>query len=85
MDSRAIADKYISRGGGSPEWSSDEFALDLMQLSNFILWHRKNDMHGCVYPHEAFAAMCRLLNVEQHRIRQIIKPDEPATPPNPTG
>lgn len=46
-----------------------------MKLANFILWHNKRDMHGCVYPDEAFAVMCRLLNLEQHRIREIVRPE----------
>lgn len=72
---KAIADKYISRGGGSPEPDSKEIAVDIMKLANFILWHDERDMHGCVYPAEAFEVMCRLLNLEQHRIREIIRPE----------
>lgn len=71
----AIADKYIARGGGSPVPTNKEFAVDIMKLANFILWHNKRDMHGCVYPDEAFEVMCRLLNLEQHRIREIVRPE----------
>ena len=71
---KAIADKYVSRGGGRPEWNQDEFVHDLMAVGNFILWHSEKDMHGCVYPKDAFAALCRLVNVEQHAIRNILKP-----------
>lgn len=74
-DSKLIADKYISRGGGAPVHDRDEFVRDLVTLGNFVLWHDKNDMRAMVYPRDAFAAMCRLLNVEQHRIRQILRPD----------
>lgn len=73
---KAIADKYIGRGGGSPAPTSSDLAVDIMKLSNFILWHDKKDMHGCVYPHEAFEVMCRLLNLEQHRIREIVRPEQ---------
>lgn len=72
----AIADKYIERGGGKPSPTSSDFAVDIMKLGNFILWHNKRDMHGCVYPDEAFEVMCRLLNIEQHRIRAIIRPED---------
>lgn len=72
----AIADKYIERGGGKPNPTSSDLAVDIMKLANFILWHNERDMHGCVYPKEAFEVMCRLLNLEQHRIREIIRPPE---------
>jgi hypothetical protein len=75
-DPRAIADKYISRGGGAPTPDKDEYVRDLVTLGNFILWHDERDMHAMVYPKDAFAAMCRLLNVEQHRIREILRPTE---------
>ncbi len=75
VDAKAIADKYISRGGGSPQWDREEFASDLLMLGNFILWHDKKDMHAMVYPDQAFEAMCRLLNVEAHRIKAILKPE----------
>lgn len=71
----AIADKYIERGGGKPNPTVNDFAVDLMKLANFILWHDKRDMHGCVYPDEAFEVMCRLLKVERHRIREIVRPE----------
>lgn len=76
MDAKTIADKYISRGGGAPDGDKEEFVRDLITLGNFILWHDKDDMHAMVYPADAFAAMCRLLNVEQHRIRDILHPPE---------
>lgn len=75
MDPKAIADKYISRGGGHPVHDREEFVQDLVTLGNFILWHDDRDMHAMVYPCDAFAAMCRLLNVEQHRICEILKPE----------
>jgi hypothetical protein len=73
---KAIADRYISRGGGEVIPSVEQYSIDLCQLANFILWHEDRDMHGCVRRDEAFAAMCRLLNVEQHRIRDIIRPKD---------
>ena len=73
-DARTIADKYISRAGGSPTWDQQEFARDLLTLGSFILWHEDNDLRGGVRPPEAFLAMCRLLNVEPHKIREIVRP-----------
>lgn len=70
----AIADKYIERGGADPRREIGDVAVDIMKLANFILWHDKRDMHGCVYPDEAFEVMCRLMNLEQHRIREIVRP-----------
>lgn len=72
----AIADKYIERGGADPRREVGDVAVDIMKLATFILWHDKKDMHGCVYPHEAFEVMCRLLNLEQHRIREIVRPEQ---------
>lgn len=69
-DARTIADRYISRAGGSPTWNREEFARDLLTLGSFILWHEINDLRGGVRPPEAFLAMCRLLNVEPHKIRE---------------
>ena len=76
MDARTQADKYISRGGGEPAWDKEEFVRDLMTLGNFILWHDDRDMHASVYPKDAFAALCRLTNVEQHVIRNILRPKD---------
>lgn len=76
MDAKLIADKYISRGGGSPAPTTGDVSLDICRLANFILWHDDRDMHGCVRPNEAFESMCRLLNVEPHKIRDIIRPED---------
>ena len=76
MDAKGIADKYISRGGGKPQPDAGDFSRDILTLASFILWHDDRDMHACVHPPEAFAAMCRLLNLEQHRIREIVKPTD---------
>lgn len=73
---KAIADKYIERGGADPRREVGDVALDIMKLANFILWHDAKDMHGCVYPQEAFEVMCRLMNLEQHRIREIVRPQQ---------
>jgi hypothetical protein len=74
-DTRLTADRYISRGGGSPKPSSAELAADLMQVSNFILWHEDRDMYGAVRKQEAWLAFCRLVNVEPRKIEAIIRPE----------
>ena len=66
---------YISRGGGPPVMTPEDFSRDLITVANFILWHEDNDIHALIRPPQAFAALCRLLNVEQHVIRKILRPD----------
>lgn len=73
---KQIADRYISRGGGSPFPTIDEYAADLLTVSHFILWHAENDMHGGVKMRAAYAAFCRIANVEQHVIEKIVRPQE---------
>jgi len=75
VDSSSIADRYISRGGGSPNPSATDVATDIVDLASFLLWHEENDLHGGVRARDAFLSMCRLLNVEPHKIRQIIRPE----------
>ena len=75
MEAKSIADKYISRGGGKPVMDAKDFASDLITLSSFILWHDPRAMHGGAYKEDAYSAMCRLLNVEPHRIQEIIRPE----------
>lgn len=75
MEAKSIADKYISRGGGAPVMGARDFASDLLLLSSFILWHEPRSLHGGVWKEDAYAAMCRLLNVEQHRICEIVRPE----------
>lgn len=74
-DAKTTADKYISRGGGDPVASAKEYASDILKLGSFVLWHDPRHIQGGVSASDAYAAMCRLLNVEQHRIREIIRPE----------
>jgi len=75
MDSSTVADRYIARGGGSPSPTGHDIASDLVDLSSFLLWHEEGDPYGGIRAEDAFLAMCRLLNVEPHKIRKIIRPD----------
>jgi hypothetical protein len=74
-DPRLVADRYISRGGGSPLPTVSEFADDLLKVSNFILWHDERDMRGGVRSQEAWLAFCRLVNVEPRKIKDIVRPE----------
>lgn len=74
-DTKLTADKYISRGGGHPTFDCDEFVRDLITLGSFILFHDQCALRGGVMRDDAFSAMCRLVNLEQHRLREIIRPD----------
>lgn len=71
-DARPVADKYISRGGGTPIPTVEEFSRDLLAVAQFILWHDRNDVYGGQRSDAAFAAFCRIVNVEQHAIRKIV-------------
>jgi len=73
MDAARTADKYVSRAGGPPVPTTRDVAEDIVTLSNFILWHEDDDMFGGVKTKDAFMAMCRLLNIEPHKIRSIIR------------
>lgn len=73
-DAKLLADKYISRAGGSPRPSVEEFSRDLLIVSDFILWHDERNMFGGVIAKDAFAAFCRITNVEPHVIRKIVRP-----------
>lgn len=73
-DAARTADKYIQRSGAPIDYAKADFVLDLSKVANFILWHDENDMHGALYPGEAFEALCRVAHVEPWRLREIIKP-----------
>lgn len=75
-DAKLTADRYISRGGGHPTFDRDEFVRDLITLGSFVLYHDRRALHGGVMRDDAFGAMCRLVNLERHRLREIIKPDD---------
>ena len=73
MDAARTADKYLSRAGGPPAPTTHDVAKDIVTLSNFLLWHEDNDIWGGVKAKDAYMAMCRMLNVEPHKIRAIIR------------
>lgn len=77
-DAARIADRYITRGGADPRRTAADVSGDIVDLASFILWHDEKELVGGVRRDEAFAAMCRLLNLEQHAIRKIIRPDDAA-------
>lgn len=74
MSAGSVADKYISRAGGSPQPTRDDLVNDLVTVSNFILWHDENHIQGGVRTREAWMSFCRLMNVEPFKIEQVIRP-----------
>ena len=69
------ADKYIERGGYVHGERKDRLVEDLLCLGNFVAFHDDKDLHGMVLPREAWAAMCRLLDLHPIDFRRIIRPD----------
>ena len=73
-NAKSTADKYIQRSGARIDYDEDDFAVDLLTVANFILFHDERNMHGGVRAGEAFEGFCRLINVEPHRLREIARP-----------
>lgn len=72
VNAASVADGYITRGGADPMRPISAAAEDIVDLASFILWHDPADLIGGVRRDRAFEAMCRLLNLEQHVIRNIV-------------
>lgn len=77
-DAKLTADRYISRAGGPVNPTAADITRDLVDVANFILWHKDRDMYGAVRKQEAWLAFCRLINVEPQKIEAIIRPKESA-------
>lgn len=73
-DARLAADKYITRAGGPPKPTPKQISSDLVDVSNFILWHDDNSIYGSVRKRAAWLAFCRLMNIEPHKVEAIIRP-----------
>ena len=73
MDAKRSADRYISRGGGSPTPNISEHSSDILTVASFIAWHDPHHMRGGATTDEAFAALCRLLNFERHVLMKIVR------------
>lgn len=83
MDAKRTADKYIERGGYVRGERKDRWSEDLRDVLSFIVWHEDGHMRGGVTAGEAFLAACRLLNLEAHEMRRILR-DEPDQSVSPT-
>lgn len=78
LDAKRIADKYIARDGGEPDDGGDitrAFSRDLLNVATFVLYHEPRAIHGGVNPDDAFAALCRLLQLDRRRIQEIVRPN----------
>lgn len=73
MDAKRLADKYIERGGYALDERSEKWVDDLRDVLSFIVWHDDNDLRGGVRAADAFRSACRLLNLEPHEMRRIIR------------
>lgn len=71
-DAKRIADRYISRGGGSPEPSREEDVADILAVAGYLCWKDARDMSGGHKAGEAYDAFCRLLNVDRAELRRIV-------------
>ena len=73
--SRETADKYIERGGYVHGERKDRVAEDLLCLGSFIAFHEDNHFMGGYRARDAWASMCRLLDLHPVEIRKIIRPE----------
>lgn len=76
MDAKRRADRYIERGGYAPGERSEKWASDLLDVLRFIAWHDDKHLRGGVTARAAFGALCRLLNLEAHEMRRIVRGDD---------
>lgn len=76
MDTKQVADKYIERGGYARGERSEKWAGDLRDVLMFIAWHDDSHMRGGVRAADAYRSACRLLNLEPHEMRRIIRGEQ---------
>lgn len=75
MDVKQRADRYVERGGYVRGERRDRVADDILAVALFIGWHDPDDIMGGERADEAFAAFCRVVNLEQVELRKIIRGD----------
>lgn len=68
-----VADKYISKGGRTADYDRSAFADDLMVAGLFLCW-AEDEYFGGHTGKEAFAAMCRLLDIDPIGLRKALNP-----------
>ena len=75
MDAKNIADRYVSRGG-VPHGKPYDSAGDLLVVGSFLAWREPNEMSGGYRADDAWAALCRLLDVNPVELRNAIRGSE---------
>lgn len=70
---KRTADKYVERGGYAPGTRRERVPDDVLVVASFIGWHDDDHLQGGERAGEAFQAFCRLLNLEPHVIRKIVR------------
>lgn len=68
-----VADRYISKGGRTADYDMPAFADDLLVVSLFLAWAEDEYFAGHTGK-EAFAAMCRMLNIDPIGLRKALRP-----------
>lgn len=72
-DPKAIADRYIERGGYLPGERGKEFSADLLCVASFIAWHDDRHLSGGYRAEDAFRSLCRILNLSSVEMRKVIR------------
>ena len=68
------ADKYISQGGRTAEYSRSDYVDDLIKLSSFLVWAEEDGaFYAMTEARDAFKAACRLLDVDSVKLRKAAK------------
>lgn len=68
-----IANRYVSPGGRLPGYGRKEFTDDLICAANFLAWAQEdNAFYGGETAADAFKAVCRLLDMNSVRLRNIV-------------
>ena len=74
MGKPEIADRYISPSGRTAAYDRSAFTDDLMTLSGFLAWAEDDGaFYGGHRARDAYAAMCRMLDVDGIRLRKIMR------------
>lgn len=68
-----IADRYISKGGRTASYDRSAFAEDLLTAGLFLIW-AEDEYFGGHTGKDAFAAMCRMLDVDPIGLRKSLRP-----------
>lgn len=67
-----IADRYVSPGGRLLGYGREGVVDDLVCAANFLVWAQEDKaIYGGETAADAFKAVCRLLDVDSVRLRNI--------------